>query len=134
VKKHLAAYLAAMLTMLFLDGIWIGWVARDFYQSGIGHLMADSPYLPAALLFYLLYPIGLLVFVLQASPASRTRQIVLRGALYGFFAYATFDLSNWATLKQWPASIAVVDMLWGALASALATANARFAWNRFVAH
>ncbi len=133
-KKHLAAYLAAMLTMMVLDGVWIGFVARDFYQASIGHLMADAPYLPAALLFYIVYPIGLIVFVLQAAPASTTRQIVLRSALYGLFAYATYDLSNWATLSHWPASVAVVDMLWGAFASAFATANARFAWNRFVVH
>ena len=133
-KKHVATYFAAMLTMLVLDGVWIGFVARDFYQGGIGHLMAGAPYLPAALLFYIVYPAGLMVFVLRASPACTTRQIVLRGALYGFFAYATYDLSNWATLQQWPAAVAVVDMLWGAFASALATANARFAWNRFVVH
>ena len=129
-KKQLAAYFAALLTMLVLDGAWIGFAARSFYQSGIGHLMADAPYLPAALLFYLVYPVGLMLFVIVPMASKTTRQALLRGALFGFFAYATYDLSNWATLKSWPASVAVVDMLWGAFATACATACARFAWGR----
>jgi uncharacterized membrane protein len=133
-KENLAAYLAALLAMLVLDGFWIGFAARGFYQGGIGHLMADAPYVPAAALFYLVYPLGLMLFVIIPMTGATTQQALLRGALFGFFAYATYDLSNWATLKEWPASVAVVDMLWGAFASACATASARFAWERFVAH
>jgi len=130
-KKYLPAYISAVLAMLALDVIWIGFVAKNFYQVGIGHLMADSPYLPAALLFYLVYPLGLMVFVIVPAPASaKGLHCALKGALYGFFAYATYDLSNWATLSRWPASIAIVDMVWGALASACASACGWYVWNR----
>lgn len=130
--KILAAYAAATLLMLALDGLWLGLLAKDFYQQGLGHLMAESPRWLPALLFYLLYPLGLLYFaVLPQEPGVGLGHVLLRGALLGLFAYGTYDLSNWATLKDWPAQVAVVDMAWGAFSSCLATLAGRLALQRF---
>lgn len=130
-KKYVAAYGSAALLMLLFDVVWIGFLARDFYQQGIGHLMAAGPRLDAALLFYLVYPIGLLAFVIspQAQLRSSTRVSVMsRGALFGLVAYATYDLTNLATLRDWPVQVAVVDMAWGAFASSCACLAGRAAW------
>jgi uncharacterized membrane protein len=118
--------------MLALDGLWLGLLAKDFYQQGLGHLMADSPRWLPALLFYGLYPMGLLYFaVLPQSQDAGLAQSLLRGALFGLLAYGTYDLSNLATLKGWPVQVAVVDMAWGTLASCLATLAGRLALDRF---
>ncbi|RFO97121.1 DUF2177 domain-containing protein [Rhodoferax lacus] len=130
--KYLAAYAAATLLMLTLDGLWLGLLAKDFYQQGLGHLMAESPRWGPALLFYALYPLGLLVFaVLPAGQDTGLAPALLRGALFGLMAYATYDLSNLATLKDWPVLVSVVDVAWGAFASCLATLAARLAYDRF---
>jgi uncharacterized membrane protein len=130
-KKYVAAYGSAALLMLLFDVVWIGFVARDLYQQGIGHLMAASPRLDAALLFYAVYALGLLVFVIapQAQLRSSTWLSALwRGALFGLVAYATYDLTNLATLRDWPLQVALVDMAWGAFASSCACLAGRAAW------
>ena len=120
-NKTLAGYAAVLVVMLALDMLWLGVVAKAMYQQAIGHLMAEQPNLAAAAAFYLVYPAGLLVFVLapQANQASWGRTLGL-GALFGLCAYATYDLSNLATLKDWPLHLALVDMGWGAAISAVA--------------
>jgi uncharacterized membrane protein len=130
--KYFASYAAIALLMLALDGLWLGLLAKDFYQQGLGHLMADSPRWLPALVFYGLYPVGLLYFaVLPQSQDAGLAQSLLRGALFGLFAYGTYDLSNLATLKGWPVQVAVVDIAWGTLASCLATLAGRLTLDRF---
>ena len=102
-KRQLAAYAGTMIVMVGLDMLWLGVIAKPIYQSGIGHLMADQPNVPVAVLFYVVYGLGLVVFaVLPAGPAPSWAKTVGMAALFGFFAYATYDLTNLATLKQWP--------------------------------
>ena len=131
-KKHLAAYAATALVLLMLDVLWIGGLAQSLYQEGIGHLMAEQPRLGVAALFYALYPIGLLVFVV--APRGVTDDwpaTFLRGALFGLVAYATYDLTNLATLKGWPVGLAMLDMAWGCVASCAASAAGKRAFQRF---
>ena len=131
-KKHLAAYAATALVLLMLDVLWIGGLAQSLYQEGIGHLMAEQPRLGVAALFYALYPIGLLVFVV--APRGVTDDwpaTLLRGALFGLVAYATYDLTNLATLKSWPAGLAMLDMAWGCVASCGASSAGRLTFQRF---
>ncbi|MDT7518506.1 DUF2177 family protein [Rhodoferax sp. TBRC 17660] len=131
-NKHLAAYAATALVLLMLDVLWIGGLAQSLYQEGIGHLMAEQPRLGVAALFYVLYPIGLLVFVV--APRGVTDDwpaTLLRGALFGLVAYATYDLTNLATLKEWPAGLAMLDMAWGCVASCGAASAGRLAFQRF---
>jgi uncharacterized membrane protein len=117
--RLLATYAATFVTMLLLDMLWLGVIARSLYQAGIGHLMADKPNIPVAALFYLMFPAGLVIFAVQPQ-AGNPGWAATAGmaALFGFFAYATYDLTNLATLRDWPWSVALVDMAWGAAVSA----------------
>jgi uncharacterized membrane protein len=101
-----------------LDFLWLGVVAKSFYRDGIGHLMAPAPNLPAAAAFYLLYPIGLMVFAVLPSGGDWLRALAL-GALFGLFCYGTYDLTNLAVLKDWPLPVTLVDIAWGAVVSAV---------------
>ena len=129
--KYLASYAATMISMLVIDLLWIGVIAKPLYQSGIGHLMAAQPNLVAVLLFYLLFPLGLLLFAVLPTAGSGWGRTLATGALFGFFAYATYDLTNLATLKGWPLGLSLIDMAWGSLVSAVASAAGRAALDRF---
>ncbi len=137
--NYLAAYGATAVVMLALDAVWLGFIAKSFYRDGIGHLMADPPNLAAAGVFYLLYPVGVVLFAVVpaawsgglAVPAEVPwSQVVLAGALFGFFAYATYDLTNLATLRGWPWRLALVDIAWGTALTAAAAAAGRWALGR----
>jgi uncharacterized membrane protein len=114
-------YLITLVIFLILDGIWLGLIAQPFYQAQIGFLLSKNPNWAAAGAFYLLYVVGLIVFVVE--PALRAgaapRQAALRGALFGLVAYATYDLTNLATLDRWPLLLTAVDMAWGTTLGAL---------------
>ena len=134
-NHKLAAYGVALAVMLLLDLLWLGFVARPMYLQGLGHLMADEPRLWAAVLFYAVYGLGLLRFAI-AGPAmhqasSGVGRAARSGAIFGFVAYATYDLTNLATLQGWPVFLAFIDIAWGTLASAAAAAAGRAAWHRF---
>ncbi len=125
-KRQLAAYAGTMVVMVGLDLLWLGVVARPWYLQGMGHLMADEPKIAAAVLFYALFGLGLVVFaVLPAGPAPGWGRTVAMAALFGFFAYATYDLTNLSTLKQWPIGLSVLDIAWGACVSAAAAAGGK---------
>lgn len=128
VARCLIAFATTATVMILLDLLWLGVIARPLYQQGIGHLMAERPILPVAALFYAVYALGLVVFAV-APQTLDTRWAVVLGsaALFGFVAYATYDLSNLATLKAWPAWLAALDMVWGTVASVLSAAAGRAA-------
>jgi uncharacterized membrane protein len=121
--RHLVAYVAAAVVFLGLDFVWLGLVAKSTYRSWIGHLMRDEIHAVAAVLFYLVYVVGLVIFaVAPALKDTAWQTAALYGALFGFFAYGTYELTNYATLKNWPFAMVVVDMAWGtALSAAAAT-------------
>jgi len=131
-NKYLATYAATALVLLVLDVLWIGGLAKSLYQEGIGHLMAEQPRLGVAALFYALYPAGLLVFVVAPRGVTDSWPVTLvRAALFGLVAYATYDLTNLATLKGWPVGLAMLDMAWGCVASCAASAAAKLVFQRF---
>ena len=110
------AYVATAIAFCGLDFIWLGWVAKGYYQAQVGPLLLDKPNLPVAAAFYALYIVGVLIFaVLPALEAGSWGKALLYGALFGLFAYATYDLTNLATLKGWSAGIALLDLAWGAV-------------------
>lgn len=127
--KHLAVYGAIFIALLVIDMLWLGVIAKSWYQQGIGHLMAPSPNLVAAGLFYLLYPLGLMLFGVLPHAEDSIARVALTGALFGFFAYATYDLSNLATLKDWPTGLAVLDIAWGTLLSGICATAGKLAFN-----
>lgn len=118
-KRDLAAYAGALAVLVVMDAVWLGLVATDFYRERIGHLMAAAPRLGVAAAFYLLYLVGVVIFAVRPALAagSGVRALGL-GAGFGFFAYMTYDLTNLATLRDWPVMVAVVDMAWGTTLSA----------------
>ena len=128
VSRSLLAFAATAAAMVALDLLWLGLIARPLYQQGIGHLMAERPIVPVAALFYAVYTLGLVVFAV-APQTAETRWAVVLGsaALFGFVAYATYDLTNLATLKGWPVGLTVIDMAWGSVLSVLSAAAGRAA-------
>lgn len=132
--KWLTAYLATAATMILLDLLWIGVIARPLYVRGIGHLMAERPDLVVAAAFYIVYAAGLIVFALgpNESTPGFTRAAVT-AALFGLFSYATYDLTNLATLRDWPTGLSLIDIAWGCIASAVATVAGKAVLDRFAA-
>ncbi len=129
-SKYFAAYAAAAVVMIVIDLIWLGVIAKPIYRDGIGHLMADSPNISAAVLFYLLFPVGLMIFAVVPNAASpEWMKTMIAGALFGLFTYATYDLTNLATLKGWPVGLAVLDTAWGTLVSSVSAAAGKWSWN-----
>jgi uncharacterized membrane protein len=121
-------YGSAFAIFVAVDLIWLGLVAKSFYHRELSALIADKFNLWAAAAFYLLYPIGIVVFA--AAPASATGSALHAmglGAALGFFAYATYDLTNLATLRNWPLKLTIVDMLWGTFLTALTSGVAFYA-------
>lgn len=112
--KYLLLYLIALIIFLILDLIWLGVVARNFYRSQLGDLMREKPVWSVAFLFYALFIVGVLYFaVVPAISSGSWTRALLAGALFGFFTYATYDLTNLATLTGWPVPMVVVDIIWG---------------------
>lgn len=112
-------YLIALPVFFAIDMVWLGLVSNNFYKKYIGFLMTHEVNWIAALIFYLLFIAGLVVFVI--SPALEKNSLLtalLLGALFGLITYATYDLTNLATIKNWPLLVTVVDLLWGMTLSA----------------
>lgn len=114
-QQQLIAFLATLVPMLLMDGSWLTLMSKRFYSPQLGSLVADTPSFGPVLLFYPIYAFAVSVFVVM--PALHSGQGLLRtfllGALFGFAAYAAYDLTNQATLKNWPMIVSVVDMAWG---------------------
>jgi len=121
--KHLLAWVATFAVLLALDVLWLGFVAKNMYQQAMGDLMSPNPRLGFAALFYLTYPVGLLVFAIV--PGLRARGVTraaLLGGLFGLFCYGTYDLTNLAVIRDWPLALSFIDLAWGTLVSGLAAA------------
>lgn len=124
-------YAIALPIFFAIDMIWLGLVAKNFYRSQIGFLMKSDVNWIAAILFYLLFIAGLVLFVI--SPAMQKgswTHAVLFGALFGLITYATYDLTNLATLKDWPLLVTIVDLAWGAVLAASVSTIAYFIANK----
>lgn len=112
-------YAIALPILFAIDMVWLVVVAKNFYQSQIGFLMRGDINWVAAILFYLLFIAGLVVFVVMpAMQAGSLTHAVLFGAFFGLIAYATYDLTNLSTLKDWPLMLTIVDLAWGTFLSA----------------
>lgn len=128
----LKLYFLTLVIFLGIDSIWLGLVAPKFYRSQIGHLMAEKANLAVAGLFYLLFVGALVYFVVApAVQSGEIRDVLLRGALFGLVTYATYDLTNHATLRDWPVTVTIVDMAWGTLLTAATSALSVWAARMF---
>ena len=113
-------FLISFIVFLGIDLLWLGLIARKLYVHYMGHLLRTPPNWPVAFLFYGLFVVGLMIFAIQpALDQKNVSHAFKMGALYGFFTYMTYDLTNWAVLKDWPAGIVGIDILWGTVLSTL---------------
>lgn len=117
---YLVAYAATAVVFFAVDFFWLGIVARSFYRDRLGHLMADDVNFAPAAAFYLVYVVGVVVFCVVPALADESwSKALLLGLLLGLVAYGTYDMTNLATLRDWPVAVAVVDMVWGGLLTGL---------------
>jgi uncharacterized membrane protein len=131
-RRIAVAYAATLVAFLLLDAVWLATMAERLYRPAIGHLMRDGFAWQPALLFYALYILGLVVFGVAAGLERGSSTVAAgRCALFGLIAYATYDLTNQATLQGWPWIVTLADLAWGTVASGVAGAvacRATLAW------
>ena len=128
----IVSFLSSFFSMLAIDAVWLLTMSKWFYKPHLSHLMAETPRLLPVAIFYVVYAFGLTFLVIL--PALQTGQglfkVFLLGALLGFVAYATYDLTNQATLKDWPVIVSIVDLAWGTLltgaVSVISTLSVRY--------
>ncbi len=117
---YIRLYLVSLVAFFAVDMIWLGLVARSFYARQIGYLMAPDVKWVPALLFYGLYVAAVLIFVvLPALRAGSLRSLLAKAAFFGLVCYATYDLTNLATVKDWPLAVTLADLAWGMVLTSL---------------
>lgn len=112
-SHFITLYGTAFVFFIIIDFLWIGVIARSFYQKHIGYLLGEFVW-PPVIIFYALFILGLTFFVLSPLKDAPLLQVFLTGAFFGLVTYATYDLTNHATVANWPTIVTVVDMCWGA--------------------
>lgn len=131
--SYVVAYITAALVMGGLDYVWLTNASGPIYHRALGAVMAENPNMTAAVVFYLVYIAGILTFAVRPALASGDwKTAALFGALFGFFAYATYDLTNLATLKVWSLKVSIIDIVWGTVLTGVTASAAAFAAIRFV--
>ena len=114
--KLLFSYLLTAIVFFAVDMMWLGWLAKGIYQKNLQRFLSDQVKWPAAIIFYLLFIVGIFIFsILPSVEKNSLKSAILLGVLFGFFTYATYDLTNLATLKNWPIKIVFIDIAWGAI-------------------
>jgi uncharacterized membrane protein len=115
----LKLFAIALPVFFAIDMLWLGFIAKDFYAKQIGGLMKPDINWTAAIIFYLIFIAGLVVFVITPAVQKNSwTNAVLMGALFGFVCYATYDLTNLAVAKDWPLLVTIIDLIWGAVLAA----------------
>lgn len=119
-SKLIISYLLTTVVFFAIDMVWLGFIAKNLYRKYLGNFLSDKVNWTAAIIFYLLFITGIFYFsILPAIEKNSLAKAVISGALFGFFTYATYDLTNLATLKNWPIRIVFIDIIWGALLTGL---------------
>lgn len=120
----LLSLIVAGVIMGILDFVWLGYIAKKIYYKAMGQLLLEKPNMTAALIFYVIYVVGVVVFVIKpALDNGSAWQALIYGAFFGFVAYATYDLTNRSTMKGFPRKIVIIDMIWGTLLTATVTTS-----------
>ena len=122
---YLKLYLLTIPVFFAIDLLWLGVIAKNLYQKSLAHLLSPTVNWPAAFVFYAIYIAGIILFAVRPGLAGQSlAKAATWGALFGFFTYATYDLTNLATLRDWPLKVVVVDIAWGVLlCTAVASAS-----------
>lgn len=128
----LKLYAIALPIFFALDMVWLGLVAKDFYRQQIGTLMKSDVNWGAAIIFYLIFLVGLVIFVIAPAVEKNSwLNALLLGALFGFVCYATYDLTNLAVAKDWPLLVTIIDLAWGAIVSSSVAVSTYFIFTKF---
>jgi len=131
-RSPIIAYFSGLIAMGMLDGAWLSFATSRIYKPGIGPLMADKPVAAAAIIFYLLYAAGMAYLItLPALAAGSLGSALTRGAVLGFIAYGTYDLTSLAILRGWPVNVTVIDMIWGAILTGISAGAAYLITRKF---
>ena len=127
IVRYFVSYLLTAVIFFALDIVWLGFVAKNIYAKYLGHILKSQFNLVAGGIFYLIFIAGILIFaVYPAVNKNSFATAVVLGALFGFFTYATYDLTNLATLKDWPLIISLVDIAWGSFLTSVVSASGYF--------
>jgi uncharacterized membrane protein len=127
----IVAVIAVALVFGALDAVWLSWAGPNFYRAKLGDLLADSFRIAPALVFYAAYVAAVVWFAVRPGLANGIASAALNGALLGAICYATYDLTNQATLRTWSTTVTIADIIWGAFATAVAASAATFAADKF---
>ena len=133
-KTFLISYSAAFISMLVIDLIWLSIMMKPFYQKHIGHLLAETPNLLPAIIFYFIFIFGLVFLVIMPALSGNFSytKIFIYGAIFGLVCYGTYDLTNHATMKNWPAIVTIVDLIWGTLLTGTVSVIVKFVSKYFI--
>jgi uncharacterized membrane protein len=116
VTKLLISYALTFVVFFIVDMAWLGFIAKDLYKKYLGDFLSEQVNWTAAVVFYLLFIVGVFIFAIMPSVEKNSVvSAITLGALFGFFTYATYDLTNLATLKGWPVTIVFIDIIWGSV-------------------
>jgi uncharacterized membrane protein len=128
-KTNIITYATLLLSLLVLDGIWLGLVAKDGYQQAMGHIMREQVIIWPWFAFYLLYPLAILILAIKVQLPTQSKFYFLwRGFVLGAAAYGTYNLTNYALVVNWPLSITIKDWFWGAFLTANCTWVGGLVW------
>ena len=118
--QNLKIYLVTTVVFFLVDIVWLGFISKNLYSKYLGHLMAPRVNWIAALIFYALFIVGLMFFVINPALAKNSLSYaIVVGGLFGLIAYSTYDLTNLATIKDWPLNITIIDIMWGTFLNAM---------------
>jgi len=112
--KLIATYLIALISFFALDMVWLGVISKNYYKQKLGFILSENPNWAAAIVFYLLFIAGIIFFAINPAIKANDWQVaLLNGAVLGALCYATYDLTNMATIAKWPIEIVIIDIIWG---------------------
>jgi uncharacterized membrane protein len=116
ITKLIISYALTFVVFFIVDMAWLGLIAKDLYKKYLGDFLSEQVNWTAAVVFYLLFIVGVFIFaIMPAVEKNSLVSAITLGALFGFFTYATYDLTNLATLKNWPITIVFIDIIWGSV-------------------
>jgi uncharacterized membrane protein len=127
VAKLILSYLLTTVVFFIIDMLWLGFIAKDFYSRHLVNFLSPQVNWVAAIVFYLLFIVGIFIFaILPAIDKQSWSHALIYGGLFGFFAYATYDLTNLATLSNWPMKVVIIDIIWGFVLTASVSISGYF--------
>lgn len=131
--KYLLYFVITFVIFMLIDLVWLGVVAKNFYRQQLGFIMTDDVNWVAAIVFYIVFIVGALYFVIvPAIEKGSWTYALTSGMIYGFVTYATYDLTNLATLKDWPLKITIIDLIWGTSLSTMTSVFSYLAITKFI--